>query len=68
MGAEAERLEKIVDELLRVTEGLIQSRVSFDTTSEYLMETTGELDHETTRRVLILLVLEVIKERIANGQ
>jgi len=68
MGAEAERLEKIVAELLRVTEGLIQSRVSFDTTTEYLMETTDSLDHETMRRVLILLVLEVIKERIANEQ
>lgn len=68
MGAESERLEKIVDELLRVTEGLIRSKVSFDTTTEYLMETTDAMDHETMRRVLILLVLEVIKERLASEQ
>lgn len=67
MGAEADRLEGIVDELIRVTEGLIVSRVSFDTITEYLMERTDEFDQETTRRVLILLLLEVLKERTAGS-
>lgn len=67
MGAEADRLEGIVDELIRVTEGLIVSRVSFDTVTEYLMERTDEFDQETTRRVLILLLLEVLKERTAGS-
>lgn len=61
--AEAERLHSILNELIRVTEGMLKARVSFDTIYEYMDERTGELDFLTMQRVLIFSVLEVLTER-----
>lgn len=60
---ESERIQGIVDELIRVTSGLIEARTSFDTPGDYLLERTNELDEETLKRVSMFLVLEVLKAR-----
>lgn len=60
---EAERLNSILGELIRVSEGMLKARVSFDTIHEYMVERTGELDIVTTQRVLIFAILEILKNR-----
>lgn len=66
MASESERLQAIIDELLRVTDGLLSSKVSFETTTEYLLDRTSEMDPVTLQRVACLLVLEVLKVRFED--
>lgn len=68
MSSQLDKVHATIDELIRVTDGLIASHVSFDTTVEYLQERTAELDRETARLVVIFLVLEVLKERAVDNE
>lgn len=59
---EGERIQAILDELIRVTDGLLTEKVSFDVILEYLDERTDELTPVDLKRTLIFAILEVIKE------
>ena len=65
---EGQRVQGILDNIIRITEGLMEAKVSFDTLSEYLLECTAELDPETTQRVLIFSILDIIQERMGRNE
>lgn len=51
-----------LDEMIRVTEGLLEHRVSFDTVAEYLQEEMDTMSEITMRKVLLLAIIEIIQE------
>lgn len=61
--SELTRLQGILDDIIRVTDGLLAAKVSHEVVHDYLMETIEELGDPTTARVLVLAVLEILKER-----
>lgn len=60
------RIQHILDEMVRVTDGLLHSHVSFDTVMEYLDETIDELTQEDVRKVLIFAIVDIIREQKAR--
>lgn len=60
---EGERLQGILDDIIRVTDGLVSAKVSFEVVHDYLMETIADMGETTQQRVLVLAVLEIMKER-----
>lgn len=59
-------LQKTLEDIDRVLDGLFQERVSFDVISEYLIEETSHYDKETIWRLFILSALARIRERHEN--
>lgn len=60
--SEGERVQGILDEMIRVTDGLLSEKVSYETVLEYLVEKTDELSVIDVKKVLVFSILEVIKE------
>jgi len=59
---EGQRVQGILDEMIRVTDGLLEEHVSIDTILEYLNERISELTDIDKDRVLVFSILEIIKE------